>query len=66
MLVALPVAIVIVPAVDLFFQLSQPRPGNTDSELTPVVGVAVLLALLAGHLVAAAGRLSSATEPTQR
>ncbi len=35
-----------VPAIDVFFQMSQPRPGNPDSNLLPVMAVVALLAAL--------------------
>ena len=43
--------VLVVPAVDTFFQLATPRPGNPDSELAAAVVVPVaLLALLTGLL----------------
>ena len=38
--------LVTVPAVDVLFQLSQPRPGNPDSELLPVIALVGLMATL--------------------
>lgn len=50
-LVATPALVLMVPAIDMFFQMSMPRPGNTDSELTALVGGATLLAFLVVALV---------------
>jgi len=33
--------IVNTPAIDIFYQMAQPRPGNPDSQLMPVAGVAL-------------------------
>lgn len=55
-LVATPALVLMVPAVDMFFQMSLPRPGNTDSELTAVVGGATLLAFVVIALVHGAWR----------
>ncbi|MHC4340480.1 MAG: M20/M25/M40 family metallo-hydrolase [Planctomycetota bacterium] len=49
--VAAPTILLSVPAIDVFFQLSLPRPGNTDSQLTAVVLVPLLLTLLATALL---------------
>jgi hypothetical protein len=43
--------VVMVPAVDTFFQFAQPRPGNPDSQILPAVAIPVLLAALAIQLV---------------
>lgn len=37
--VSLPTAIVLVPALDTLFQLTTPRPGNPDSELPLPIAV---------------------------
>ena len=50
-LVAAPTVILLTPAVDFFFQLGQPRPGNPDSSIPATVAVALLLAFLAGGLL---------------
>ena len=47
--------IVNVPAVDIFFQMAQPRPGNPDSQLLPVAGIAVGLGFLVYSLVQSIG-----------
>lgn len=52
--VAVPTAVVTVPAVDVLWQLVQPRPGHPDAELVELAGVVALLAVLAGGLVIAA------------
>ncbi len=50
-LVAAPTVILLTPAVDFFFQLGQPRPGNPDSSIPATAAVALLLAFLAGGLL---------------
>jgi hypothetical protein len=35
--------VVLTPAIDTFYQLAQPRPGNPDSELIPIVMLPVLM-----------------------
>lgn len=40
-----------VPAIDVFWQLSQPRTGNQDSELLPVAGIAIAMAAAAALIV---------------
>lgn len=50
-LVAAPTLILMIPAVDSLLQLSQPRPGNPDSELASVFAAPLLLALLAAGLI---------------
>lgn len=42
---------VAVPVVDFLFQMAQPRPGNPDSELIPVAGLAVAVAILVVALI---------------
>jgi hypothetical protein len=39
------------PAVDIFFQMASPRPGNPDSDLMPVAGIAVGLGMLVFALI---------------
>lgn len=55
-LVAVPSLILVVPAIDTFFQLALPRPGNPDSEVVETVAVVVLLAVLVGALIGSAMR----------
>ncbi len=43
----------VVPPIDTFFQLAQPRPGNPDSEIPAIVAVAVILTALALELIRA-------------
>jgi len=62
-LVAVPTVVLLVPAVDFFFQMGQPRPGNPDSSIPAVAGVGLLLALLAAGLVWTAWATS--TRPNQ-
>jgi hypothetical protein len=65
--VALVTFVVLVPAVDTFFQLASPRPGNPDSDLTFTIVVPLFLSFLAVGLIAARvsepGRLSTPTRP---
>ncbi len=57
--------IVLVPAIDIFFQLAQPRRGNVGSELLWMIAIpAFLLALLAAELSAFRPRVE-ATSPQQ-
>jgi hypothetical protein len=50
-LVAGTVLILLIPAVDTFYQLAQPRPGNPDSEILSLVSVPVALLALAVELI---------------
>jgi hypothetical protein len=50
--VSVPTAVLVLPAVETFFQFAQPRPGNPGSEMVETVAVALLLAVLAAGLVA--------------
>jgi hypothetical protein len=54
-ILATPTLILLVPAVDTFFQMAQPRPGNPDSQIVEVIAIAVALAVLAGTLVVSVG-----------
>ncbi len=38
--------VLLVPAVDIFYQLAQPRPGNLDSQALPFVAIPVVLLAL--------------------
>jgi hypothetical protein len=49
--VAAPTVILLTPAVDFFFQMAQPRPGNPDSNIPATIAVALLLVFLAGGLL---------------
>ncbi len=59
--------VVLVPAVDTFFHLASPRPGNPDSELPFTIVVSVFLSFLAVGLIAARvsdpGGLPTPTHP---
>ncbi|NNE95371.1 MAG: M28 family peptidase [Acidimicrobiales bacterium] len=44
--------ILVVPAIDTFFQFAQPRPGNPDSEILPTVAVPLFLIALLSQLAA--------------
>lgn len=50
--VAAPALALTVPIVDVFFLLSQPRPGNLDSQIPATFAVPILLALLVISLLA--------------
>jgi len=51
-LVAMPAVVLSVPVLDTFYQLGQPRPGNTDSQLLDMVAlVGLFMALAAGLLI---------------
>jgi hypothetical protein len=50
-LVAGTALILLVPAVDSFYQLAQPRPGNSDSEILPLVSIPVALIALVVELI---------------
>jgi hypothetical protein len=45
-LVAAPTLLLATPAIDVFFLLAQPHPGDADSQLSSVVAIALLLGLL--------------------
>ena len=45
--------VVLIPAIDTYFQFAQPRPGNPDSELPALVALPVLLVALAIQLALA-------------
>jgi hypothetical protein len=55
--------VVMTPAIDTLFQLAQPRPGNTDSQLIPFAGLSTALAFLVAALVAAAWPSGRAPQP---
>lgn len=50
--VALTTSVVLVPAVDIFFLLSSPRPGNPDSEMPVTIVLPLVLSFLAIGLIA--------------
>jgi hypothetical protein len=52
LLVAAPSLILIVPAVDTFFLMALPRPGNPDSDLVETIAVVIFLAVLVVALIA--------------
>ncbi len=74
--VAGPAVILMIPAIEFFFQFGQPRPGNPDSSLPVVAGVAFLLAFLVSGLLGEiwrdtttnsdAGGTSVVAEPSSR
>ncbi|MBT8213594.1 MAG: hypothetical protein KJP12_00085, partial [Acidimicrobiia bacterium] len=55
-LLAIPTIVLLTPAIDTFFLFAQPRPGNTDSELTAAVFIPLMLALLIVALLSAGFR----------
>ena len=63
LVVAAPTLVLMTPAVDVFFQLSQPRPGNPDSEMTAVVAVPLMLVLLSLGLLRTAWPRRIAPDP---
>jgi len=48
--------VLVVPPVNVFFQMAQPRPGNLDSQITSVVVIAMVLSVLTTLLLASVGR----------
>jgi hypothetical protein len=63
-LVAAPSLLLIVPAVDTFFLMALPRPGNPDSDLVETIAVVIFLAVLVLALVASiAGQPGARTRP---
>jgi hypothetical protein len=46
LIVAVPTFILMIPAMDLFFQMAQPRPGNLDSEVVFLISITLFLGLL--------------------
>ena len=49
--VALPAAVVMIPAMDFFFQVAQPRPGNPGSQLVYLVAITAFVGLLVVSLL---------------
>jgi hypothetical protein len=45
--------VLLIPAIDTFYQLAQPRPGNPDSQIPAVVVIPALLIAMTIELVAA-------------
>jgi hypothetical protein len=50
-LIAAATLVLMAPAVDVFFSLAQPRPGNPDSEVTAVMIVPLVLVVLVASLL---------------
>jgi hypothetical protein len=63
-LLGLPTLVLLVPAIDTFFQMALPRPGNLDSEMVEVIAVVIFLAALSAALIAACHQRSSNTVMT--
>ena len=55
--------VLLIPAIDTFYQLAQPRPGNPDSQIPAVVVIPALLIAITIELVTAF-RLAGATPST--
>lgn len=55
-IIAIPTAVLLIPAIDSFFLLAAPRPGNPGSELPATIAVSLLLVILAVGLVHAASQ----------
>jgi len=45
------VLVLLVPAIDIFYQLAQPRPGNPDSQILPFIVIPILLVALVVELL---------------
>ena len=43
--------VVLIPAIDFFYQFAQPRPGNLDSQILATIAVPVMLIALAAQLL---------------
>jgi hypothetical protein len=52
-LVVGPTLVIIAPAIDTFYQLAQPRPGNLDSQILPVIIIPAMLLVMVVALIAA-------------
>lgn len=50
-LVSVTTLAVLVPAIDIFYQFAQPRPGNPDSEILALIAIPVLLLALVVELL---------------
>lgn len=48
--------LVVAPAIDIFFQFAQPRPGNPDSQILFIVAVPAGLFVMAAELVRSISR----------
>ena len=51
MLVSVTTLAVLVPAIEMFYQSAQPRPGNLDSEILSLIAIPVLLLALVVELL---------------
>jgi hypothetical protein len=43
MMVTCTALVLVVPAIDFFYQFAQPRPGNPDSQILSVIAIPVVL-----------------------
>ena len=43
--------VILTPAIDIFYQLAQPRPGNPDSQILTLIAIPILLVALAVELL---------------
>ena len=58
--------VLLIPAIDFFYQLAQPRPGNPDSEILPAIVIPIVLVALVFELIRAFRRgspLAHAAKP---
>ncbi|MBT8197996.1 MAG: M28 family peptidase [Acidimicrobiia bacterium] len=62
-LLAIPTIVLLTPAIDTFFLFAQPRPGNTDSQITAAVFIPLMLALLVVSLLSAGSRHPTGRAP---
>jgi hypothetical protein len=51
MVVSAVTAVMVVPAIDVFLAMAQPRPGNVGSELTEAIALVALILALAAELI---------------
>jgi len=61
-IVAAPSFLLLVPAVDFLFQLVQPRPGNTDSQLLDFAALVAIVVMLMIELIGPYLRLTAGGE----
>ena len=52
-LVSVTTLVVLVPAIDFFFQFAQPRPGNPDSQMLAIIAIPTMLVSLVVELLRA-------------
>jgi len=62
-LLSVTTVVVLTPAIDIFYQFAQPRPGNPDSQILALIAIPVLLLALVVELLRVF-RLRSTREET--